>query len=74
MPKVNPETLRAMRVLAGFSVAAFATELATTPGHISNIEAGRRGASPALIKQMAAVLKVPVAALLTNPESTRVSA
>lgn len=67
MPRVNPDTLRAMRILAGYSVAAFAQQLGTTPGHISNIEAGRRGASPALIKEMARVLAVPMAALLQNP-------
>lgn len=67
MPKVNPDTLRALRIYAGYSVAAFAQKLGTTPGHISNIEAGRRGASPALIKDMATILAVPVAALLQNP-------
>lgn len=70
MPKINPEALRAMRLLAGYSVAAFAAQLGTTPGHISNIEAGRRGASPALAKQMADVLRVPVAALLSIPATT----
>lgn len=69
-PRINPEALRALRQLAGFSVAAFAQALETTPSHISNIEAGRRGASAALIKRMAAILKVPTPALLWDEQVT----
>ena len=47
---------------------AQACEIAT--GHLSNIEAGRRQASPEVIKRMAAVLDVPLMALIScrDPE------
>jgi len=53
-----------MRIKDGYSVAALARELCVTPSHLSNIEAGRRGAAPALIKRMSTLLCVPVSALL----------
>jgi transcriptional regulator with XRE-family HTH domain len=62
--RVNPEALRALRERTGFSIADFAGEVGTVPSHISNIEAGRRGASPDAIRRMAQVLKVPMSALL----------
>lgn len=67
VPKLNPETLRALMFANGFSVAGFALEVGVIPSHVSNILAGRRGASPAVIKKMADVLKVPVAALVNAP-------
>jgi transcriptional regulator with XRE-family HTH domain len=57
-----------MRLKDGYSVAAFARDLGMTPSHVSNIEAGRRGASPAVIKRMATLLAVPISALVENPE------
>lgn len=72
MPKVNPEALRAMRIKDGYSVAEFARQLGLAPSHLSNIEAGRRGASPATIKKMSLLLAVPMSALLVNPDAVAV--
>lgn len=66
MPKVNPEALRALIFANGFSIAGFAMEVGTVPSHISNILAGRRGASASTVKKMADILRVPVAALVNG--------
>lgn len=63
-PKVNPQAVRALRIKDGWSLAAFAREVGITPSHLSNIEAGRRGCSPAALKRMADALVVPMSALL----------
>jgi transcriptional regulator with XRE-family HTH domain len=62
--KVNPEALRSLRLKDGYSVADFARRIGITPGHLSNIEAGRRGCAPAVVKKMAETLVVPISALL----------
>lgn len=68
---VNPASLRALREALGWSVMRFSAAVETVPSHISNVEAGRRNASPALIRRMADVLGVPVAALVsTHYEAT----
>lgn len=67
VPRVNPEALRSLRIKDGYSVAGFAREIGIAPSHLSNIEAGRRGCSPATIKAMATKLAVPVSALLWQP-------
>lgn len=71
--QLNPYSLRAIREALGWSVSKFATASETVPGHISNIEAGRRGASPELIRRMARVLGVPVAALVSAYDRQEVS-
>lgn len=63
-PKVNPDAVRALRIKDGWSLAAFARQVDIAPSHLSNIEAGRRGCSPALLKRMAVALAVPVSALV----------
>ena len=60
---LNPAAYKAIRLLAGFSLAAAARALGCTPSHLSNIEAGRRGASPALIKKSAELYGVPISAI-----------
>lgn len=64
--QINPEALKALRTRSGWSVSKFATAVATSHAHISNIEAGRRQASPELIARIADVLDVPVMALISN--------
>lgn len=64
VPPINPEALRGLRLKDGYSVAGFAREIGIVPSHLSNIEAGRRGCSPAIVKRMAEVLAVPISALL----------
>lgn len=64
--KLNPEALRAIRSRSGWSVTKFATAVGVTHAFISNLEAGRRQASPEVICRMAAVLDVPVMALISE--------
>jgi transcriptional regulator with XRE-family HTH domain len=68
--KANGEAIRALRERSGYSTSGLAAELGIGHSHLSNIEAGRRQPSPALLKEMAGALKVPVVALLgpENPE------
>ena len=66
--KVNGHALRAIRERSGLSVSALARQAGTSQPHLSNIEGGRRSASPALVRKLAEVLKVPVLALLSNPD------
>ena len=70
---LNPASLRALRTSLGWSVTKFAQAAETTPSHISNIEAGRRQASDALIVRMAQTLGVPTAALITNYKPEQVA-
>jgi transcriptional regulator with XRE-family HTH domain len=65
---VNGHALRALRIKDGWSVASFARAVITTPGHISNIEGNKRGASPGLVKRMAEALGVPISAIARLPE------
>lgn len=74
MQAVNPASLRALRQAMGWSVSKFAMANETVPGHISNIEAGRRNASPALIRRMARTLGVPVAAIVSSYEPDEIGA
>ena len=62
--QIDGEGLRAIRILAGWSVARFAQEIGIAPSHVSNIEAGRRQASPEVVKRMADTLGVPTSTLL----------
>lgn len=64
--QINPESLRALRQAMGWSSTRFATAVGIGHPHLSNIEAGRRKASPELIDRMAKVLNVPKAALVSN--------
>jgi transcriptional regulator with XRE-family HTH domain len=65
--KINHEALRALRERSGYTISAFASEAGIDRSHLSNIEAGRRQASPSAITRMAEVLKVPVTALIHEP-------
>ena len=71
--QINPYSLRALREALGWSVSKFAAAAETVPGHISNIEAGRRGASPELVRRMARVLGVPMAALVSAYEPEEIA-
>lgn len=56
------------------SVSELARQCGTSQPHLSNIETGRRSASPSLLRALATVLKVPVLALLADPEEEHESA
>lgn len=69
--KINGPALRAIRERSDLTIEKFATLITDSgcpvkPSHISNIEAGRRGASVELTKMMARVLRVPRLALLRD--------
>lgn len=50
------------------SVSDLAEAVGCRQAHLSNVELGRRGASPALVKKLAEVLAVPIPAIVTNPQ------
>jgi transcriptional regulator with XRE-family HTH domain len=73
MNQTNGAALRAIRRLSGLSLPALASlvaeqGVAVHRDSLSNIERGRRNASPALLKALACALKVPQIALLANVE------
>lgn len=59
-------TLRALREAQGWSVDKFATAALKSRSHVANIEAGRKQPTPVLIRRFAELLKVPVAALISE--------
>lgn len=71
--KINPESLRALRQRSGWSVSKFATACEISTGYLSNIEAGRRQASPEVITRMARVLDVPLQALISTWDPEQVA-
>ncbi|HEY5154932.1 MAG TPA: helix-turn-helix transcriptional regulator [Acidimicrobiales bacterium] len=66
---INPYALRAIRERSGLSVSALAELAGASQPHLSNIERGRRQASPDLICRLAKALKVPTVALLADVEA-----
>lgn len=67
--RLNRFALTELRERSGLSKSDFARALECSPPHITDIEAGRRHPSPSLMCRMAEVLKVPLAAILANPEN-----
>jgi transcriptional regulator with XRE-family HTH domain len=61
--RINPEALRALIQKDGYSVSSFATKVGIERSHLSNVLAGRRGASAAVVKAMAETLDVPMSAI-----------
>lgn len=61
----NPDECVRARVLSGLSIPQAAAALDKTPTHLRNVETGRAGASPALLKQMAALYGVDMQTLIT---------
>jgi transcriptional regulator with XRE-family HTH domain len=65
--RINPQALKTIRSDREVSKADLARAVGCNPSHLSNIEAGRREASPTLIKALARALRVDLLALL-GPE------
>lgn len=61
-------TIKALREAYGWQVSKFAIAVGMTHGHLSNIEAGRKRATPEKLRKIADVLGVPLAALTTEYE------
>lgn len=67
--QVNPHALRVIRERSGLSVSELARRAGMSQPHLSNIEAGKRRASPAALRQLADALRVPLLALLADPDT-----
>lgn len=65
--RVNPESLRTIRTDRTVTLVSLAAEVGCNPTHLTNVEAGRREASPKLIRALAKALHVPLMAIL-GPE------
>ena len=61
--QLNPAALREIRELAGISQPELARRAGIEQGSLSNIEHGKRGASPALLRRLAEGLKCSVDAI-----------
>ena len=67
---LNRHALRVIRERSGLSITALAALAGVSQPHLSNVESGRRQASPAVVRRLAIALAVPVVALLTDPDLT----
>lgn len=66
--QINPAALRAIRTRSGMTATALAEMAGIKQSHVSNIEAGRRKASPDVIIAIAQALKVELPAILKDPD------
>jgi transcriptional regulator with XRE-family HTH domain len=67
--KINHKAVRRARILSGYSVVRFAEAVGVNHTHISNIEAGRRSASPEVLQVISRLTGVPMAELLHADEA-----
>lgn len=65
--QINPAALKAIRERSGLTRTALAELAGIKQSHVSNLEAGRRNASPDVTVALARALKVDVAAILKDP-------
>ena len=65
--RINRHAVTAIRTRSGLTKSALARLAGCGAPTISDIEAGRRTASPDLIARIAAALKVPLVAILADP-------
>lgn len=65
--RLNPAAVRALRERSGMTVTALALAAGIKQAHLSNIEAGRRNASPEIVKAIASALRVELPAILSDP-------
>jgi transcriptional regulator with XRE-family HTH domain len=63
--KTNGAAVRALRLAMGWRVCRFAEAARISPQYLSNIEAGRRQASPEVRVRIAAALGVPLSAIVS---------
>ena len=68
--QLNGHALRVIRERSGLSVSALASEVGISQPHLSNIERGRRRASPEVSRRLAVALRVPLLALLADPDES----
>ncbi|HVK20441.1 MAG TPA: helix-turn-helix domain-containing protein [Actinokineospora sp.] len=78
--RINGPALRTIRERTGLTTTDLVTHLENDHNikvgirHISNLERGAIGASPGLLKAIAAVLKIQQSAILADPQAERISA
>lgn len=65
--EINPAALRVIRQRSGMTVTSCAEAAGIRQSHLSNIEAGRRKASPEVIIALADALRVELPAILAVP-------
>jgi transcriptional regulator with XRE-family HTH domain len=59
----NGAAIKALREANGWKVGKFATAVMISSAYLSNIEAERKNASPAVLRRIADTLGVPLAAI-----------
>lgn len=65
--QINTAALRVIRERSGLTVTALAERAGIRQSHLSNIEAGRRNASPDVIVALARELAIDLPAILRDP-------
>lgn len=68
--RINRYALAEIRERSGLTKSELARLARCGAPTISDIEAGRRSASPELVKRIAKALKVPLVAILADPDDT----
>jgi transcriptional regulator with XRE-family HTH domain len=66
-------TVKALREAHGWALGKFASKVALSHGHLANIEAGRKRLTPAKARQIADLLRVPLAAITTEYSAEEVA-
>ena len=69
----NGSAIKALRERSGWKVGKFATAVGISSSYLSNIEAGRKKASPDVIRKIADTLDVPLAAVITGHDVSDVA-
>jgi transcriptional regulator with XRE-family HTH domain len=65
--RLNRFALIQLRQRSGLTQGALGIAAHCSAAHVCDIEAGRRNPSPALAARIAAALRVPLAAILSDP-------
>lgn len=66
--RLNPTALQVIRERSGLSVTDAAGTAGISVAHLINVEAGRRNVSPSTARAIAKTLKVPLAAIVADPD------
>lgn len=61
--RTNGAAIRALRQAYGWKVVKFAQAIGVSRSYMSNLEAGRRQASPEVLRKISETLNVPLAAI-----------
>lgn len=62
----NGRAIRRYRILAGLTSAGLAAKAGISQGYLANIECGRRGGSPTVLKQIADALGRSIADIVND--------